>query len=225
MKWGAIDWIKPQPLSWPYTTLCNSAGIDMLFWIFVALAGFGTWRRWRSARLAAEFFAAWTAGPILAVMAVTYLIHSLEFPRYVLIAFVGMFALAAFGAASVRSATLRIVLAVLLIYLSVGPVHDRVRHSDEAAWRDATLLAAQRTTRGEQIAVFPPWCINVVRFYMPPERRDDVTKAGKQCGASPVLVMAGFDISPPAAISKMDACYPQTLAELPLVQIRSRGNR
>ncbi len=171
VKRGWIDWIRLQPISWPYTTLRNSTGDDVLFWIFVALATFGVWRQRRSARLVVEFVALWTGGPILAVMAVTYLIHPLEFPRYVLISFVGMFAFAALGAASLRSAALRIVLAILLISLSVGPVHFRVRHSDAAAWRGATLLAVQLTTRGEQVAVVPPYCINVVRFYMPPQRR------------------------------------------------------
>jgi hypothetical protein len=219
---GWLDWIKLQPISWPYTTLRDSTGNDSLFWIFVALAAFGVWRQWRSARLVVGFFTAWVAGPILAVIAVTYLIHPLEFPRYVLIAFVGMFAFAALGAASLRSTALRVLLAVLLIHFSVGPVHDWVRHSDEAAWRDATLLAAQRTTRGEQVAVFPGWCINVVRFYMPRERRDDVAEAGKLCGVAPVLVMSGFNLSPPAAVARMDACYPRTLVELPLIQVRSR---
>ena len=219
---GWLDWIKLQPISWPYTTLRNSTGNDSLFWIFVALAAFGVWRQWRSARFVVEFFTAWVVGPILAVIAVTYLIHPLEFPRYVLIAFVGMFAFAALGGASLRSTALRLLLVVLLIHLSVGPVHDRVRHSDEVAWRDATLLAAQRATRGEQVAVFPNWCINVVRFYMPPERRGDVIKAGKQCGTAPVLVMTGIDISPPAAVAKMDGCYPRILADLPLIQVRSR---
>jgi uncharacterized membrane protein len=62
---GVIDWIKLQPISWPYTTLHNSTGDDTLFWIFVALAAFGVWRQWRSARPVAELFALWTVGPIL----------------------------------------------------------------------------------------------------------------------------------------------------------------
>ncbi|MGA7763109.1 MAG: hypothetical protein WCA59_15300 [Candidatus Binataceae bacterium] len=167
VKWGAIDWIRKQPISWPYTTLHDSTGNDALFWTFVALAAFGVWRQWRSARRVPEFLAAWIAGPILAVMAVTYLIHPLEFPRYVLIAFVGMFALAAFGAASVRSTASRIVLAVVLISLSVRPVHDRVRHSDEAAWRDAALLAAQRTRGGGRWRcshlIASTWCAFICR--------------------------------------------------------------
>ena len=59
-------------------------------------------------------------GPILGVLAVSYLIQPLEFPRYVLASFVGLFALAAFGAASPRSAAVRVALAALIIGLSLG---------------------------------------------------------------------------------------------------------
>jgi mannosyltransferase len=222
VKVGAIDWIKLQPISWPYTTLLNSTGDDTLFWILVALAAFGVWRQWRSGRLVVEFFAFWTAGPMLAVMAVTYLIHPLEFPRYVLISFVGMFALAAVGAASVRFTALSIVLVVLLIHLSIGPVHDRVRHSDEAAWRDATMLATLRTTRGDQVAVIPPFCINVVRFYMPPERRAAAVAMTNQCGEAPVLILSGRSITPPEQIAIAEACYPHVIAKLNQVEVRAR---
>jgi len=221
VKVGAIDWIKVQPISWPYTMLRHSAGGHTLFLMFVALSVFGIWQQWRPARLAVEFFAMWTAGPLLAVMALTYLVHPLEFQRYVLIALVGMFTFAALGAASVRSTVLQVVLALVLIQLSVSRVQARITRSREAAWREATLLAEQQTPRGNKVAVFPSWCINVVRFYMPRDRRDDVTGADG-CDAAPVLVMSGFNISPPALIAKMEACYPRTLADLPLVQVRSR---
>jgi hypothetical protein len=194
----------------------------MLFWILVALAAYGVWRQWRSGRLAVEFFAFWTAGPMLAVMTVTYLIHPLEFPRYVLISFVGMFALAALGAASVRFTALSIALAILLIHLSIGPVHDRVRHSDEVAWRDATRLATIRTTKGEQVAVIPPYCVNVVRFYMPSERRDTAVAMMDQCGQAPVLILSGRNFVPPERIAIAKACYPRVIAKLNLVEVRAR---
>jgi hypothetical protein len=219
---GAYDWIKLQSITWPYITLRDSTGNDTLFWIFLALAAFGVWRQWRLGRVVAEFFAIWTAGPLLAVMVVSYIIHPLEVPRYVLISYVGMFALAALGAASVRSAALRIVLAVLLIYLSVGPVHYQVRHSDEAAWRDATTLAILRTTREEKLAVLPPYCINVVRFYMPPERRADAVSMGSECSQAPVLILSGRDITPAKQITAAETCYPRMIAKLKMVEVRGR---
>jgi len=219
---GAIDWIKPQPLSWPYMTLRHSAGNHTLFWTFVALAAFGIWGQWRTARRVVEFIALWTIGPMLTVMALTYLVHPLEFERYVLIALVGMVAFAALGAASVRSTGLRIVLMLFLVHLSLRPMHARLKRSTEAAWREATNLAEKRTPPGSKVAVFPSWCINVVRYYMPHDRRDDVTTTDAQCGTAPVLVMSGIKMSQPSAIAEMDACYPRTLATLPSVQVRSR---
>ena len=105
------------------------------------------------------------------VLAVSYLIHPLEVPRYVLISFVGMFAMASLGAASIRSVVMLILLAALLVNFSVAPVHDRVRHPETpgAALRYSPLGEFSWT---DKVAVFPPYCVNVVRFYLPPERRD-----------------------------------------------------
>jgi hypothetical protein len=219
---GAYDWLRLQPISWPYTVMRDSTGDERLFWIFVALAVFGVWRWWRSARVVAEFFAVWTAGPLLAVMAVSYLIHPLEFPRYVLISFIGMFAFAAFGAASVRSAVLQTVLAGLLIYLAVSPVQYEIRHPYEAEWQDATILAGQVVARGEQVAVSPPYCVNVVRYYMPPERRAAAMAMSNDCGSASVLILSGRDITPQKQIAAAEACYPRLLANLKLVEVRAR---
>ena len=52
------------------------------------------------------------------------MIQSMEFPRYVLIAFVGMFALAGFGAGCVRSTVVRILLAVMIVHYSVPPLRN-----------------------------------------------------------------------------------------------------
>lgn len=219
---GAIDWIKPQPLWWPYLTLRIAAGGHKLFWIFAALGAYGVWQQWRSAPLASGFFAAWTAGPFLGVMAVTYLLHPLEYFRYVLAAFAGMFGLAGLGAASLRSSGLRLAVAVLLIFLSMRQVGKWLRHSHEAAWREATMLAAGKTAPGDQIAVFPPYCTNVVRYYLPQERRGAVIGADSQCTSARLLIMSGFSISAPAALATMEACFPRVLARPRLTEVRSR---
>ena len=71
----------------------------------------------------------------------TYLIQPMEFPRYVLIAFVGMFAFAGFGAGCVRSTAVRIAIAVLIIHFSVPLIHNWVKVPRDGAWREAVALA------------------------------------------------------------------------------------
>lgn len=219
---GALDWITLQPISWPYTTLRSAAGSRGLFRLFVALGLFGVWCQWRSARLVSGFFGAWTMGPIIAVMLVTYLIKPLEFPRYVVISFVGMFAFTALGAASVRSTALRIGLAAVLTYASMRPVHNWIRSQHEVAWREATAFAAERATPREQIAVFPSWTVNTARFYFPPERRSEVVGVDTVCGPAPLLIITGRNISPPKNVVAMENCYPNVLERFYLIEVRSR---
>jgi hypothetical protein len=218
---GAIGWIKIGPIAWPYLVLLNAAGGRILFWSFVAVAGFGIWRHWRTAPLAAGFFAMWTAAPIMGLVAVTYLIHPLEFPRYALIAFVGMFALAAFGAASLRPRVVHLALAVALIALSLGRTHHAIKHPYEAAWRQATEIAAGQTAPDEPIAVFPEYCKNVVRYYLSPQRRS-VVQGENTCGPQRILILSGRYILGADQIAAMEKCYPRVVRRLLLVEVRAR---
>jgi len=72
---GYINWIKVEPVSWPYTTLRDGVGGYALFWTFIILGAFGLWHQWRSGPLASAFFALWTIGPILAAVTLSYSIH------------------------------------------------------------------------------------------------------------------------------------------------------
>ena len=231
---GALDWIKMRTIGWPYEVLSNAAGGRPLFWSFAALAVFGAWRQWRSAALALGFFAAWTAGPILGLMAVSYLGRPLEFPRYALIAFVGMFALASLGAASLGAAAARadtaarlvltaalIGLSLAMIRLSLSHTHHIIRYPREAAWREAAELAVRQTMPNEPIAVFPEYCKNVVRYYVNPERRGTV-QGENACGPPRVLILSGREITREDQIASMEKCYPRLVARLPLVEIRAR---
>jgi uncharacterized membrane protein len=218
---GALDWIKMGPPSWPYAVLRSAVGSHILFRIFVALGAFGVWRQWRSARLASGFLTAWMVGPILGVLAVSYLIRPLEFPRYVLASFVGLFALAAFGAASPRTAAVRVALAALFIGLSLGPAREAIKHPYEAAWHEATALAARQSAPDEQIAVFPGYCKNVVRYYMSLERRPAV-QGEDTCGPPRVLILTGRGLLGEDQIAAMEKCYPRLVARLLRVEVRAR---
>ncbi len=230
---GALDWIKMRPITWPYQLLSNAAGSRVLFWSFAALAAIGVWRHRRSAPLALAFFAAWIAGPILGLMAVSYLVWPLEVPRYALIAFVGMFAMAALGAASLDATTARagtaarlkpaaeLVGLLALIGLSLAQTHHAIRHQREAAWREAVELASRQTTLQEPIAVFPEYCKNVVRYYLSPGRRAAV-RGENACGPPRVLILSGREITPRDLIASMEKCYPRVVARLRLVEVRER---
>ena len=182
---------------------------------------FGMWRQWRSGRLASGFLAAWMLGPLLAVYLVTYLIQPMEFPRYVLIAFVGMFAFAGFGAGSVRSTAVRIAIAVMVIHYSTPLIRNWQRGLRDGAWREATALADQSATGG-LIAVWPSINLNVVRFYLPPARRADAIGVDRKCGAAPVAILSGRGVISDKEIAMAEACYPRVLARLQLVEVRGR---
>lgn len=218
---AAVKWIQLQPASWPFTVFRDVVGKPALFHILVALMVFAVLWQWRSGRLAWGFLAAWMLGPVLAVYLVTYVIAPMEFPRYVLIAFIGMFAFAGFGAGCVRSTAVRIVLAVLIVHLSVPLINDWFKVLRDGAWRDATALAYQNAAGG-QIAVWPPINLNVVRFYLPPEHRRDAVAMGRECSPAPVVILSGRGIVSNEQMAAAEACYPRVLARLQLVEVRAR---
>lgn len=217
---GFVNWIKLQPLSWPFTVLRDASMTRSLFYLFIALCMVGLWRNWGSARISLAFLVAWMAGPILAVFGLTYLIRPMEFPRYVLIAFIGMFALAGVGAASLRSTALRILVAALIICFSAPLVRNWLRHSHGVAWREATLLA-DRSSSGNLIAVFLPGYVKVVRYYLAPKRRAAAVGLRNKCGAARVLILSGQGIWPPEKIAMAEGCYPRVLARLNMVEVRT----
>jgi hypothetical protein len=218
---GAVSWIKLQPASWPLTVLRDVAGVPALFRILVALMVFGIGWQWRSGRLAWGFLAAWMLGPLLTVFLISYTIQPMEFPRYVLIAFVGMFALAGFGAGCVRSTAVRIVLAAMIVHFAVPPVRGWLKALRDGSWREATTLADQ-SAAGGQIAVCPSFNLDVVRFYLPPEHRPDAVAMDLKCSSAPVLILSGKGIIPDEQMAMAQACYPRLLADLQLVEVRAR---
>ena len=222
VRTGAVDWIKMQPMSWPFTILRDSAG-PALFWIFLSVTVFGVWRRHsHSARIASGFLAAWMAGPLLAAFAVTYLISPMEFPRYVLIAFLGLFAFAGLGAAALDSTALRIALAVLILHLSAPQVHDWLRNYRELGWRQAAALAARETAPGERIAVYTYKSVGVVRYNLPIDRRADAVGMGDVCGSAHVLIIRRRGMLSAQNVPAVRACYPHLLAPVHGVEVRAR---
>jgi hypothetical protein len=218
---GVVNCIQLQPASWPFTVLRDVVGKPALFDLLVALMLYAATRQWRSAGFAWGLLATWMLGPVLAVYLVTYLIEPMEFPRYVLIAFIGMFAFAGFGAGCVRSTAVRILIAVLIIHFSAPMINDWLKVLRDGAWREATAFADQRAAGG-QIAVCPGVNLNVVRFYLPPERRREAVAMNRNCGSAPVVILSGRGVVSDREIAVAEACYPRVLARLQLVEVRAR---
>lgn len=218
---GYYNWITLQPISWPYTTLRDGVGGYTLFWTFIVLGAFGLWRQWRSGPLASTFFALCTIGPILAAVALSYLVHPIENPRYIVIAFVGMFAFAGVGAASVRSTALRLILALLIVHFTVYPVHRWLRHSHEAAWREAAGTALEQSS-GTTISVVPAYAVDVVRYYLPRDARNMAIGVNFGCGSGRILILNGWGWLPTDQTARMVNCYPHIVKSFHQVEVRSR---
>jgi hypothetical protein len=218
---GYTNWIKLQPISWPYTTLRDGVGGYTLFSTFIILGAFGLWQQRRSGPLPSAFFALWTIGTILSAVALSYSIRPVESQRYVIIAFIGMFAFAGVGAASVRNTLLRLLLALLIIHFTVHPVHRWLRHSHEAAWREATRVALEDSS-GTSISVAPSYAVNVVRYYLPPDSRNMAAGVDLGCGSGRVLILAGLQWVPANQIMRMENCYPRVAKILHELQVRLR---
>ncbi|HTQ25262.1 MAG TPA: hypothetical protein VMI09_11245 [Candidatus Binataceae bacterium] len=229
MAWIGAKLIKPEPNSWPYTVLRDAVGESALFWIVAALIAFGVWRQWRTALLVPGFLAIWTAGPVLAAFAESHITRPIEMPRYVIIAFAGLFAFAGFGAACVRSTAIRIILAALIIAMSMRTADRllKLKVSPNGDWRKAAAVAVKHTSPGEQIAVFAPYDLWVVQFYLPSERRIaavqmDSNPIQTKCGTAPVLIFDQHTRAIPPQIAAIKACYPRVIASLNRIEVRVR---
>ena len=147
--------------------------------------------------------------------------HPVEDSRYVIIAFVGLFAFAGVGAASVRSTLLRLLLALLIVHFTVHPVHRWLRHSHEAAWREAAMAALERSS-GTTISVVPSYAVNVVRYYLPRDAGNMAAGVDFGCGSGRVLILSGRQWLPTDQITRMVNCYPRIVKSLDQVEVRSR---
>ena len=70
--------------------------------------------------------------------------------------------------------------------------------------------------------MIPNFCTDVVRFYMPRERRAAAVAMTDQCSQAPVLILSGRGLIPPKRIAIAEACYPRLIAKLNLVEVRAR---
>jgi uncharacterized membrane protein len=221
IRGGAYDWIRYQPpLIWSYQVLHDEAGNRMLFRLLLALAIFSIWRHRRNARLATIFLAVVIIGPFAAVALLSLLGRPMMVDRYVLVAQIGFLALAATGAAAFSSKPGRILVFLLITWLSARAL----RHASGfwVDWRRAVVIACTSSSDRSEISVVPGYARSVVQYYLPPERRSLVFGLDSECGSSQILIVSPGRPIPPAYMSELNRCYPHLLGRATRVEVRAR---
>ena len=160
-----------------------------LFELLAALIVFGIWMAMAFGALGWGFLAAWMLGPVLTV-----------FPGDLPDSADGISAVCAHRfCRHVRAGRLRSWRVRSTAVRSCSRCrslicrHPHTRLAQSSARR--RLARSDRfgrpTAAGGQIAVCPPFNLDVVRFYLPPERRRDAVAMNRTCGPAPVMILSG----------------------------------
>ena len=219
----AVDWIRYRsPLRWSYDVLHNSAANKSLFKLLVALAAFGTWRYWRRTSWVPIFLLVLVVTPFALVAILSLFGRPLMVDRYVLLAQVAFLGLAALGAAAFNSRFGRLLVLVLIIWLSARAL--RRWSGFWVDWRTAVAIDSAKLSHDATIDVVPSYAANVVRYYLPPDRRALAHGLGAGCGDSRVLIISPGHLTAPSYMSELNACYPRLLGRATRVEVRSNDD-
>ena len=81
----------------------------------------------------------------------------------------------------------------------------------------ALAAAPQRHNR-----VLPEYAVNVVRYYLPADRRQSVEAAGGQCEMRERVLILRAKMLAPAQLAALKNCDPLVVGQLRLVEVRKR---
>jgi hypothetical protein len=220
---GVLNWSHLRPPWWPLEMLRSASG-KAPFMFLLPLAAYGGWRMARDGGGAAFGFVLWwMLAPMALVMAVSYTFTPFEEMRYVISSVAAFFILTGIGLAAIDDARWRLGLFVLIVALSLDHVRRDFIKPQYVQWREATALALAALPAGGTIAVAPGYAVNVVRYYLPPGRRESVEAAGAQCETRQrVLILSGAEVLAPAQLAALRDCDPLLVRQLRLVEVRKR---
>jgi len=220
---GVLNWSHLRPPWWPLEMLRSASG-KAPFMLLLPLAIYGGWRMARDGGgTAVGFVLWWMLAPVALVMAVSYAFTPFEEMRYVISSVAAFFILAGIGLAAIDSTRLRLGLLALIMVLSLDHVGRDFIKPRYVQWREATALALVAAPAGVTIAVAPGYAVNVVRYYLPSERRASVEAASEQCEMRQrVLILSGAQLLTPAQLAALRNCDPLVVGQLRLVEVRKR---
>jgi hypothetical protein len=152
-------------------------------------------------------------GAPLMMLLVSYALQPMLVERYALECFVPFFILVAMGIFEMPSDLARIGALVLVVAFSVGHMASYLRRPHDAQYREAIVAAAAALKPGETMTAVPAYAINVLRYYLPDDRRDRAVRYDPSAQNSAVLIVADQGLAPSDAESYGKE-YPQTIARM-----------
>jgi hypothetical protein len=214
---GDFGWIH-APLRWePLATFEGGVG-TLVFPLLaiVALAGGVVWWRRRECRegFVLAMLILWV--PPLMLMAGTALLMPMLVTRYVILSFVPIYLLAAFGIMSVENGWIRGALIAALVGLSLVRAINYLRVDRNDKIREACAVALKVAGPQGRIGTLADYF--VVSYYMPPQRRSDLVILGRQstdAPPEPVAVVIVGSRPRPKDLRRVRALYPHVIARLP----------
>lgn len=218
---GAIDWIE-RPALWEPLAMFNKATGSIAFPVLAALVIWGVIRGWRSHPSAVRLALVWMWAPVVMLTIVSYLLRPLLLERYALTCFVPFFVLAAVGAWKLGPRPWRYAALGLAVVLSLGHIAAYYRKPHDAQWREAVVLASGAVSAGAPIVVAPAFAVNVVRYYLPPERRIDAQAVGEGKLPGAQIVVLGDQGVPDAVRHEILTDYPRVLSTFRGIAVRGK---
>jgi hypothetical protein len=214
---GDFRWIR-APLRWePFATF--EGGIGTLVFPLLALlaiAGAIVWWRRRSRRdgFVLAMIVLWI--PPLMLMAGTWLVMPMLVTRYVILSFVPIYILAAFGIMSLDGAWLRGSLLAAIMTLSLVRAINYLRVDRNDKIREACAVALAVAGPHGRIGTLADHFI--VSYYMPVDRRGDlVIMGGRKLDPRehPVPVVIVGSRPRPKELRAVESLYPRVVARFP----------
>ena len=190
---GVLNWSHLRPPWWPLEMLRAASG-KAPFMLLLPLATYGGWRMSRDGGGAAFGFVLWwMLVPIALVMAISYAFTPFEEMRYVISSVAAFFILTGIGLAAIDDARWRLGLLVLVVALSLD--HVRRDFKKPHIFNGARRLRwrSRQPDASGAIVVVPGYAVNVVRYYLPAERRQSAEDTGGQCETQGRVLILGED--------------------------------
>jgi mannosyltransferase len=219
---GATVWIE-RPRVWAPLSMFNKGLGTFSFPVMAALAGWGAWRGWIRARVAASFALAWMWLPPLMLLIASYTFAPMFVERYALWCFVPFFMLAAIGTLELGGPAMSAIAIGLAVALALGHVESYRHRPHGVQWREAANATIRMAVPGMKIAVAPPYAANVVRYYLRGTRFQPAIEPLDDSGAD--ILVAGDNWNGGAKAAKLMARYSGPPLALRGVRVYGRSSR